>query len=68
MTADDTYSLLNCDNLAHPIQRQLSTKQKFISDFVSAFLNYRCNFKHFEKKDDPLTWCISQVTVCERRC
>ena len=55
MTADDTYSLLNCDNLAHPIQRQLSTKQKFISEFVAAFLNYRCNFKHFEKKDDPLT-------------
>ena len=28
LTADDKYSLLNKDNLAQPIQMQLSTKKK----------------------------------------
>ena len=47
LTADDNYSLLNNDNLAQPIQIQLSKKQKYFSQFFSAFFKSRLNFQHF---------------------
>ena len=56
LTADDKYSLLNKDNLAQPIQMQLSTKKKkkkkknAISHRLIAFLESRSKSKHFEKK------------------
>ena len=54
LTADDKYSLLNKDNLAQPIQMQLSTKKKkkknAISHLLIAFLESRSKSKHFEKK------------------
>ena len=53
LTADDKYSLLNKDNLAQPIQMQLSTKKKkkkTISHPLIAFLESRSKSKHFEKK------------------
>ena len=53
LTADDKYSLLNKDNLAQPIQIQLSTKKKkknAISHLLIAFLESRSKSKHFEKK------------------
>ena len=49
LTTDDKYSLLNTDNLRHPIQMQLSPKEKTFSDFFSAFLKARLNFQHFQK-------------------
>ena len=49
LTADDKYSLLNKDNLAQPIQMQLSKKKSFYKLF-SSFLKCRSNFEHFEKK------------------
>ena len=57
--ANGKYSLFNRDNLTHPIQMQLSRKQKSFSDFLAAFLQSSWNFEHFLKKDDPHCWCIS---------
>ena len=44
---------------------QLSQKQKTFSQFFAEFLKSRLNFKHFEKKDDPHSFCISQITYSE---
>ena len=53
LPADDKHYLLNRDNLAQPIQMQLSQKQKTFSEFFFAFLKSILNFKHLPKKDDP---------------
>ena len=65
-TADDKYSLLNRDNLTQPIQILLSQKQKTFSPFLSSFLKSTLNFEHFQKKDDPHSRCISEITVSEK--
>ena len=67
LSADGKYSLLNTDNSTQAIQRKLSQRQKIFSQFFSAFLKSILNFEHFEKKDDPHTWCMSEITDCERR-
>ena len=41
---------------------QLSKKQKTFSELFSAFLKSRSNFHHFEKKCDPHSLCISEIT------
>ena len=48
--ANDKHYLLNRDNLAQPIQMQLSKKQKTFSQFPFAFLKSILNYKHFPKK------------------
>ena len=53
MTDDEKYSLLYRENLTQPIQILLSQKQKTFSQFFSAFLKYKLNFEHFQKKVDP---------------
>ena len=53
LNVDDKYFLLNRNNLRHPIQMQLSQKQKKFSELVSAFFKGSSNFVHFQKKDDP---------------
>ena len=65
LAADDKYPFLNRDNLAIPIQMQLSWKQKNCSRIFSAFLKSVLNFKNFEKKDDPHRFCISQIMESE---
>ena len=66
LSADGKYSLLNRDNLTQPSQIQLSQKQKTFSEFFSAFLKSSLNFEHFQKKDDPHGWCISEITDSEK--
>ena len=66
LTDDDKYSLLYRDNLTQPIQILLSQKRKTFSQFFSAFLKSTLNFAHFQKKDDPHSRCISQITVSEK--
>ena len=66
LTDDDKYSLLYRENLTQPIQILLSQKQKTFSQFLSAFLKYILNFAHFQKKDDPHSRCISQITVSKK--
>ena len=60
--ADEKYPILKRDNLTIPIQVKLSQKQKTFSEFFAAFLKSRFNSKHFEKKDDPYTFFILEVT------
>ena len=53
LTVNDKHYVLNRDNLARPIQMQLSQKQKTFSQFFFAFLKSILNFKHLPKKDEP---------------
>ena len=50
LTADGKYSLINRDNLTHPIQMQLSQKQKGFTPIFYAFLKSILYFEHFNKK------------------
>ena len=49
-----------------PIQILLSQKEKTFSQNFAAFLKVTLNFKHFGKKDDPHSRCISQITVSDK--
>ena len=66
LTDDDKYSLLYRENLMQPIQILLSEKRKTFSQFFSVFLKCTLNFEHFQKKDDPHSRCISQITVSKK--
>ena len=66
LTDDEKYSLLYRENLTQPIQILLYKKRKAFSQFFSAFLKSTLNFEHFQKKDDPHSRCISQITVSEK--
>ena len=65
LAADEKYPVLNRDNLTIPIQMQLSQKKKTFSQFFAAFLKSRLNFEYFEKKDEPHSFCISEITNSE---
>ena len=67
LKADDKYSLLIRDNLMQPIQMQLSQNQKTFCWFFYAIFESSLNFEHFQKKDDPYSWCISEATYSETR-
>ena len=67
LTADDKYSLLNRDNLTQPIWTILSQKHKAFSSFFLVFSKYTLNFEHFQKKDDPRSLFISEITHSEKR-
>ena len=67
LTADDKYSLLNRDNLTQPIWTILSQKHKAFSAFFLVFSKYTLNFEHFQKKDDPRSLFISEITHSEKR-
>ena len=67
LNAGHKYSLLNRENLKQSIQLQLSQTQKLFSQLSSAILKSRLNFQHFPKKDDPHSWCISEITDSKKR-
>ena len=62
---NDKYPVLNRDNLTIPVEMILSMKQKTFSQVFSFLLNSSLNFKHFERKDDPHRFCISEITESE---
>ena len=62
LSADDKYSLLNRVSLTQPIQMQLSEKQKTFSWYFFAILKCSFYFELFQKKDDPKSWCSSEIT------
>ena len=66
LTDDEKYSLLYRENLIQPIQILLSRKGKTFSELFSAFLKSTLNFEHFQKKDDPHSRCISQITASKK--
>ena len=65
LTANDKYPVQDWKKLPQAIQMQLSEKRKAFAQFFVPFLHYQSNFKHFEKKDDRHSSCISEVTDCE---
>ena len=67
LTPDEKYSLSNRENLPQPIQMQLSKKLKNFSRLFTAFLKSKFNFEHFEKKYEPRSLRISEITYYERR-
>ena len=46
---------------------QLPPKQTFFSEFFSQRLKCTLNFEHFDERDDPHNWDISEVTDSEKR-
>ena len=62
LESDEKYPALNRDNLTIIIQMQMSQKQKHFSAFFTEFLKSKLNFEHFEKRDDPDIFCISEIT------
>ena len=66
LTDDEKYSLLYRENFTQPIQILLSQKRKTFSQFFSAFLKCTLNFGHFQKKDQPHSRLIFQITVSEK--
>ena len=67
LTADDKYSLLNRDNLTQPIRTQLSEKQKSFYEFFLKFSKSSLNLKYFQKKDDPHSLFLSEITHSGKR-
>ena len=68
MSAVDTCSLPNRDNLMQPIHMQLFQKLKTFSWFFNVFRKSRLNFELLQEKDDPHSLFISDSTACEKRC
>ena len=66
LTDDGKYSLLYRDNLTQEIQILLCQKPKNFSQISSKSLKPTLNFENFQKKDDPHSRCISQITVSEK--
>ena len=66
LTDDDKYSLVSWNNLRQPMQALLCLKQKTSSQIFYSFLKSTLNFEHFQKKYDPHSRCISQITVSEK--
>ena len=66
-TANDTYSLNSKDKWMQTIQMLWSQKQNVFSQFRLAFFETALNFEHFQKKDDPQSLCISEITDHETR-
>ena len=67
LTADDKYFLLNRDNLTQPIRTELSQKKTAFSQLLLAVSKFTLNFEHFQKKDDPHSLFISEITHSEKR-
>ena len=65
LAADQMYPVHNREYLTIAIQMQLSQKQKTLSEFFAAFLKSRLSFEKFGKKDDPHSFCISEITDSE---
>ena len=67
LTADDKYTLSSRDKWMQTIQMHLSQKQSIFPQFLFAFFESALNFEHFQKKHDPHSLCISEITDRERR-
>ena len=66
-SAVDKDSLPNREDLTQTIEFKLSQKQKSFPAIFSAFSKSKLNFEHFQKKDDPHSFFISEATACEKR-
>ena len=62
LAANEINPVLKRDNLMIAIQMQLFQQQKTFSELFVAFLKPISNFKRFESKDEPHSFCISDIT------
>ena len=63
LTTDGKYPVQGCENLQLPFQMHLLEKRKkFLNFFFFPLLESTSNFKHFQKKDDRHSSCISEIT------
>ena len=60
-------SLGKSECLTHPVKVLLSPNFKVFSQLFPSFLKSTSNFEHFEKKDMPNTWFISEFTDWKSR-
>ena len=65
LAVNEKYPVVNRDNLTISIQMQLSKEDEVFSQFSAAFRKYSLNFEQFKSKDDPDSFCISQITDSE---
>ena len=65
LATDEKYPVLNRENLRARIQMQVSEKLKAFFQSFAAFLKSRLNFEYYEKKDDPRSFFISEITGSE---
>ena len=66
LISDDKYSVLNRGNLLQRFQMQLSQKRRTFPEFFFAFAKFRLNFEIFEKKHDPHSRYIFDLTDSEK--
>ena len=50
-----------------PIRTPLSQNDKAFSEFFLPFSKSTLNFEHFQKKDDPRSLFISEITHSQKR-
>ena len=64
LTANDMYSLLTRGNLLLRFEMPFSQKPKIFPDFSFFFAvsQFRFNFEHFQKIDEPHRWCTFELT------
>ena len=62
----NTLTPLKRDGLTQLLHMQLSQKQRNFSGILFPFLKFILNLEHLKKKDDPHSWCISQITDFEK--
>ena len=66
LTGEYTYSGRNMQTLTQQVKTPLSLKQKTFSRFFIAFLKFRWNGKHFEKKGESSSLSISEIIDSKR--
>ena len=54
------------DKWTQPIQIVVSEKQNSFSIFLSTFPKSTLKFEYFQRKDDPHSLCISEITDSEK--
>ena len=67
LSRKDIFCLGKSNCFTQPIQMHLSLKLKIFSQFFSAFPKPIWNFGHFETKDEPHSWCFSEMIDCKKR-
>ena len=66
LTADERYSVISKNKWMQKFQMHLSQRENNFSDFFSPFFESTLNFEHFQKKDDPHSLSISEITDNQR--
>ena len=65
LATDKKYPVLGKEHLTILIPIELSQKEITFSKCFASFLKSKLNFEYFEKKDNPHSFCISEITDSE---